>query len=224
MNAKQILIATLGLLAFTPLVRAETVTQTNSFSGTPRYEFSRTNVFDKYTLSSSESVTQIVIQASLDLSGFSLMVTNLDYRYAVTLTSYAMGAQDTVTVIPTGSSSLMVATNAANPNYVIPKMGSVTFNGTHLTQSFTQTITNSSEINQFLGSGTFNVTHDVAFVGQYNTTGNGSPSGTWGIMPVSGNVIVSFFTAIPEPSTWAMLLTAGSAAGLWLRNRKNRRG
>ncbi len=36
--------------------------------------------------------------------------------------------------------------------------------------------------------------------------------------------VFAMATPVPEPSTWVLLLTAGSAASLWLRNRKNRRG
>ncbi len=210
---KSLLTLAFALATILPLC-AEMSSQTNDYSGVP--DFSGSLVFDKLNAAAAGwTVTQVVVTSHMEIDGFSLMVTNTSSSSS-TLKSYAFGAENEVTVVPLASVTTLVATNAAKPNTVIAPYSSVTVTGTPHQASYTWTITDSSQVSQFLGTGTFNVTYTASQSKTISTTGGTqdtlNPSTSW------GSVIVNFFYAIPEPSTWAMI--GGAALMLLVLKRK----
>lgn len=183
-------------------LRAQTVAHTNSYSGTPN--FSGTLVFNKFNPNTAggEYVTQVVVTSYMNIDGFSLTVSNVGGVDA-TLNEYAFGARNRVVVMPIGATNTLVATDADEPGTVIAPGSAVTVHGSHQQASYTWTITSSNQMGQFLGAGTFDVAYNATQTKTVSTSGATqdilSPSTSW------GSVIVSFFTAIPEPSTYAMI-------------------
>jgi hypothetical protein len=188
------------------LARGDVVSQTNTFSGTPN--FSGVLVFDKFNAAAAGwTVTQIVVSSALSIDGFSLSVSNIGAGNA-TLDAYAFGARNRVIITPLGETNTIVATNAGEPGTVIAPGEKVTINGTRQDSSSVRTVIASNEMAQFLGSGTFDVNYSASQTKTVSTTGSTTdmmtPSTAW------GSVVLSFFYAVPEPSTWMMIGTGAA--------------
>lgn len=196
---RSLAIVALALFAATAIsMHAQVLSQTNSYSGTP--DIFGTLAYDKYN--GGMNVTQIVITSSMSIDGFSLMVTNIGDT-AATLINYSFGAQNTIDIVPIAATNILTASDSSVSSTNIPPFQSITVNGTLRQDSFTRTITDPGQISQFLGAGTFNVTYNAIQFKSVSTSG-----GTTDVLTpstASGNVIVNFFTAIPEPSTYAMI-------------------
>jgi hypothetical protein len=210
---KNLLTLAFVLVAALPL-GAETSSQTNDYSGTPN--FSGTLVFDKLNAAAAGwTVTQVVVTSTMNIDGFSLTVSNVGAVNA-TLDEYAFGAKNRVIITPISATNTLLATDTGKPGTVIASGATVTVNGTHQQASYTWTITDSSQVSQFLGPGTFTAEYDATQTKTVSTSGSTqdrlNPSTSW------GSVIVNFFYAIPEPSTWAMI--GGAALMLLVLKRK----
>ncbi len=198
---KKSLLTLAALTLLMPLALRAQMSQTNSFSGTPN--FSGTLVFDKLNAAAAGwTVTQVVVTSTMSIDGFSLTVSNVGAVNA-TLDEYAFGARNRVIITPIGATNTLIATDTGTPGTVIAPGAKITVNGTHQQASHTWTITDSSQVSQFLGTGTFTADYYAAQTKTVSTTGSTqdtvNPSTSW------GSVIVNFFYAIPEPSTWAMI-------------------
>lgn len=188
------------LLATLPL-RADMVSQTNTFSGTPN--FFGTLVFDKFNAAAAGyTVTQVVITSTLNIDGFTLSVSNIGAGNA-TLDAYAFGARNRVIITPLNETNTVIATNADEPGTLIEPGQKVTIQGTAQQSRSVRTLIASNEMAEFLGSGTFGVNYSASQTKTVSTTGSTTdamtPSTAW------GSVVLSFFYAVPEPSTWMMI-------------------
>jgi hypothetical protein len=212
---KKCLLILAALTLLMPLALRAQMSQTNSFSGTPN--FSGTLVFDKLNAAAAGwTVTQVVVTSTLNIDGFSLMVTNTSGDTA-SVNSYSFGANNRVIIVPIGATNVVTAATSATPGPDLNAHQGMLISGTAEQASHTWTLTSSNQVSQFLGSGTFNVTYKaiqestVSQSGGVQSTLN--PSTSW------GSVIVNFFYAIPEPSTWAMI---GAASLMFLVLKRRR--
>ena len=238
MNAAKYFVLAASLTSLIPAVKAATITQTKTFTGTPTYSSSLT--FDQFdNVGGWRILNSVELVASTQTQGGALRLDNDSPTPAsgtVTFGSQTLLSSNNVvmrnsggdifqtnSLHATGSSSLNLGADdgdievGGTPNYSQVGVDYDFYNG-GTTNSSASGFVSSSYFADYIGTGTFAVNVDATQLADYSSFSGVQAQ----IDPLTSNgelTIIYTFTAIPEPAAFAIL---GFSAIPLLRRRRTK--